>query len=101
MTIYDREAVCDRCHATAALDGGEFRDWEWIVGRPHPEAHLCPRCRQRRQQGLLAEDFANECVHCGRMTIDHPKAPKGLRPHSLASDPTRILCGTCSGADPR
>lgn len=36
-------------------------------------AHLCPRCQEKRDRGLLAHDFVLVCARCGRTSLDEPK----------------------------
>ena len=76
MSIEHNHAFCDGCpssgRATAPIDSDWSEEWETIpVG--DGEAHLCPRCQLKRDQGLLGHDFVLVCARCERTSLDKPK----------------------------
>ena len=72
MTIHGNAAICDVCGAGVTVTLEAFEKWETTAWQDGPETHLCGRCIERRERGILAEEFYLECVRCGRNTKDNP-----------------------------
>jgi hypothetical protein len=62
MTIKHDHATCDGCSpsgrpAITSITSEWFEQWERIEMKSGGEAHLCPRCEERRDRGWLAEEY--------------------------------------------
>jgi hypothetical protein len=59
---------CDSCNAVTS-EG--LSEWETLTGEGQRDAHLCPRCIERRERGELASNpLGLVCVRCGRTPAD-------------------------------
>jgi hypothetical protein len=76
MNVLHGHAICDGPHndpATVPLASPAFEEWKRIAGPGAPEAHLCPRCTDLLERGLLTHDYVLVCFRCGRNSALHPE----------------------------
>src|SRR4051812_49290577 len=67
-------------------------------------AHLCERCVDKRDKGVLVDDFSLECARCGRSTRDGdiqwwgvPADPENRSTAHGVPPPQITVCDDCKG----
>src|SRR4051812_29944451 len=100
MTLRDGNLWCDACPrsgpAVITLGKPGAEQWETVkIG--DGEAHLCPRCIERRDAGVLGDDGNPICARCGRTGDDFAS---GRVWHVTQEPPepgsySRALCPDC------
>jgi len=92
VSVEDGWLVCDACELgeQASLPGGSLAAIDWVtVWVGMGEAHLCPRCVERRALGLLGAGVVLRCSGCERTSEE--LAYKYWYPLAQAG----VLCADC------
>jgi hypothetical protein len=102
VTIQGNHARCDHCGAVTPVESNWFETWETIGWQDGADAHLCDKCRAKRDRGWLAEDLVLECVRCERNSEDNRDLKWHVLPR-VPADPNqaRHVCDDCFRLDDR